>query len=73
MAFDNKKFRVENSLNDGMGVGPHDYVVHTYNANNKITGSTYYVGGAQASGTVVAVLVYGYDGNNNVTTLERTT
>ena len=26
-----------------------------------------------SSGTVVAVLAYGYDGNNNVTTLERTT
>lgn len=71
MAFHNKIYRVENSLEGGLGIGPHDYVVHTYDGNNNLTASTYYRGGSQDSGEQIAVVNYTYDGDGNLITIER--
>ena len=71
MAFFNKTFRVENSLDTGLGIGPHDYVVHTYDGSDNLTASTYYRGGQQDSGEQIATVNYTYDGNGNVITIER--
>lgn len=54
----------------GLSIPQHDYVGLTYNANNDPTVVTYRNGGP--SGTIVATLSLGYDGANNLTSVQRT-
>lgn len=54
-----------------MGVGPHDYVDYTYDGNGNVTDIRYYLGGEQASGTLVGHIQYTYDGNGNIASAER--
>ena len=76
MAFNNKQYRVENSQQSGLGIGPHDYITYTYGTGggssaSNLTDVRYYRGGLQASGTLVAHVTYTYDSNDNVLTVER--
>ena len=76
MAFNNSRFRPENSLEAGFGVGPHDYVTYTYGTGGgssatNLTDVHYYRGGFQASGEQIAHIRYTYDSNDNVVTAER--
>lgn len=73
MAFHNKQFASENlNGNPGMGIGAHDFIQNAYNANNDIISTEYYRGGLQAGGELVARVVYTYDSNSNLETVERT-
>jgi len=73
MAYHNKKYAPEN-LNgaQGMGIPAHDFIQNAYDISNNITSTEYYRGGLQGGGTLVARVVYTYDGNNNLITVERT-
>ena len=55
-----------NSKQQDLGIGPHDYVVYTYNGNNDIASATYYVGGVQDQGTLVGQVIYAYNGSNQL-------
>jgi hypothetical protein len=71
MAYYNYPQRKNNSKFTGMGVGPHDYVTYTYDGSGNVTDIYYYLGGQQASGTLVGHIRYTYDGSGNITTSER--
>ena len=76
MAFNNARFRLENSLDTGMGIGPHDYVTYTYGtgggtSSTNLTDIYYYRGGKQNSGEMIAHVRYTYDSNDNIVTAER--
>ncbi len=76
MAFNNKEFRVQNSLETGFGIGPHDYVTYTYGtgggtSSTNLTDVYYYRGGQQDSGTLVARVTYTYNSADKVLTAER--
>jgi hypothetical protein len=53
----------------GLSVPEHDTIGLTYNVNNDPTVVTYRIGGP--SGTIVATISLGYDGNNNLTSVQR--
>lgn len=72
MAFHNKPFRVENSIIEGLGIGAYDFQLNTYNGNNCVVNTNYYIGGMQSNGTLTATVEYTYDANNNLLTIERT-
>ena len=72
MAFHNKPFRAENSIQAGLGIGAFDYQTNSYDANNNVSNSNYYIGGLQGAGTLIATVTYTYDANNNPLTIERT-
>lgn len=72
MSYHNKAFAVEN-LNgtNGLGIPAHDFIQNAYDVSNNITSTEYYRGGLQGSGELVARVVYTYDGNSNLMTVER--
>jgi hypothetical protein len=73
MAYHNKKYATEN-LNgpQGLGIAAYDFIQNSYDVNNNLESTEYYRGGLQGSGTLVARVVYTYDGNSNLLTVERT-
>jgi hypothetical protein len=76
MAFHNHPNYRNNSKFTSMGVGPHDYAAYTYGTGGGTSASNliqidYYVGGQQASGTLVGTIIYTYDANDNITSSER--
>lgn len=52
----------------GLEIPSHDYIGMTYTGSN-LTGVTYKIGGS--SGTIVATLTLGYDGNDNLISVTR--
>lgn len=62
--------KVANSYNI-LGVGPHDYVQYSYSAAGDIADIDYFIGAAQAAGTLVASVHYEYNTAGNVTSIER--
>jgi hypothetical protein len=54
-----------------LGVGPHDYIQYSYSATGNITDIRYFLGAAQAGGTLVARVHYEYDASDNLTSAER--
>ena len=73
MAFNNKQHRIENSREGGFGIGAYDYIKNTYDANDENLETTeYFRGGVGEAGTVVAVITFTYDANDNLLTTERT-
>ena len=77
MAFHNYPNYRNNSKFTSMGVGPHDYAEYTYGAgggssSDNLIQIDYYVGGQQASGTLVGTIEYTYDSNDNIISAERT-
>lgn len=71
MAYNNKIHRVENSRVSGFGIGPHDFMKNTYDAQGKLIRTEYFRGGVQDGGEDVGVLEYTYDTAGNITTVER--
>jgi len=57
-------------VESGISIPEHDSISLTYNVNNDPTVVTYRIGGP--SGTIVATISLGYDGNNNLTSVQRT-
>ena len=78
MAYHNKENAAENlNGNQGLGIPAHDFVAYTYGTGGgtstaNLTDAQYYRGGLQAAGTLVSHVVYAYDVNDNVTSVERT-
>lgn len=77
MAFHNHPNYRNNSKFTSMGVGPHDYAAYTYGAgggssSDNLIQIDYYLGGQQASGTLVGTIEYSYDSNDNIISAERT-
>ena len=67
MGYFNYPNRANNSKDTSMGIGPHDYVLNTYDANQRVTRVQYFSGGLQESGSLVADVIYEYDAGGNVT------
>jgi len=67
MGYFNYPNRVNNSKDTSMGIGPHDYVLYSYDSNQNPVRLQYFVGGQQENGSLVADVVINYDANNNVT------
>lgn len=72
MAFEAKRFGVQESAFGNMGIPPHDHVVNSYDAGNNIIDVKYYRGGQQAAGKLVARIELTYDGAGNLATVTRT-
>jgi hypothetical protein len=75
MAFHNEVHRVQNSRVTGFGVGAYDYMKNEYVSDGgsgfNLSATSYYRGGQQEAGTLVARIEYTYDANNNLTIAER--
>lgn len=67
MGYFNYPNRANNTKDTSMGIGPHDYVLYSYDSNQNPTRLQYFVGGQQENGSLVADVVITYDANNNVT------
>jgi hypothetical protein len=66
MAYEAKRFGVQESAFGNMGIPPHDHVKNTYSGNNLIS-VDYYRGGEQENGKHVARIELTYDGGNLLT------
>jgi hypothetical protein len=66
MGYYNHPNRVNNNKDTSMGIGPHDYILYSYDANQQVTRAQYFLGGLQDNGSIVADVVYLYDGSGNL-------